>query len=207
MFDGKEEAQAVAVPLFYGVVEAVAIGIYCVWAWKVGWTKAPPDEKLCVVVTKSYEIRHDDEDHAHGSDNENQDDNDLALAEGDFPSTPTSVFENEAIHAMESQPKQERAMGGRGFWVQMRRLFKDGNNSNNGDSVSTRQRDEINPVELSIDPSTGSVDAQFTTPPKSKDNRPRMTSDYTADTAGSSTPSPATSTERQFVYDSERTSL
>ena len=40
MFDDEtERAQAVAVPLFYGVVEAVAIGIYCIWAWKVNSMK------------------------------------------------------------------------------------------------------------------------------------------------------------------------
>lgn len=51
-----ERAQAIAVPLFYGLVEAVAIGIYCIWAWKAGWTKAPRDEKFCIVVTKTYEV-------------------------------------------------------------------------------------------------------------------------------------------------------
>lgn len=53
-------AQAVAVPLFYGMVEAVAIGLYCLWAWKSGWTKAPCNERLCVVVAKSYEVEEDD---------------------------------------------------------------------------------------------------------------------------------------------------
>lgn len=51
-----ERAQAVAVPLFYGVVEAVSIGIYCIVAWKMGWTKAPANEKLCVVLTTTYEV-------------------------------------------------------------------------------------------------------------------------------------------------------
>ena len=63
MFDDREErAQAVAVPLFYGVVEAVAIGIYCVWAWKWGWTKAPADENFCVMLTRTYEIEDDEDD-------------------------------------------------------------------------------------------------------------------------------------------------
>jgi len=60
MFDDKNErAQAVAVPLFYGIVEALAIGIYCLWAWKVGWTKAPKNENLCVVLAKCYEVEED----------------------------------------------------------------------------------------------------------------------------------------------------
>lgn len=62
MFEGEERAQAVAVPLFYGVVEAVAIGIYCVWAWKAGWTKAPADEKICTVIANTYELPYDEND-------------------------------------------------------------------------------------------------------------------------------------------------
>mmetsp|Transcript_16290 Transcript_16290/g.23962 ORF Transcript_16290/g.23962 Transcript_16290/m.23962 type:complete len:434 (+) Transcript_16290:352-1653(+) len=56
MFSNPEErAQALAVPLFYGLVEAVVIGLYCILAWKSGWTKAPADEKFCVVVSNTYE--------------------------------------------------------------------------------------------------------------------------------------------------------
>jgi hypothetical protein len=63
MFSDKEErAQAVSVPLFYGIIEAVVIGIYCVWAWKVGWTKAPADENICVVISKTYEVDDEEED-------------------------------------------------------------------------------------------------------------------------------------------------
>ncbi|CAB9501753.1 Ileal sodium/bile acid cotransporter [Seminavis robusta] len=64
MFTGKERAQAVAVPLFYGIVEAVAIGFYCLWAWKMGWTKAPANENFCVIVSKTYEV--DDTDGEEG---------------------------------------------------------------------------------------------------------------------------------------------
>jgi len=61
MFDDPvERMQAVAIPLLYGVIEAVVIGTYCVVAWKIGWTKAPPDEDICTVVSTSYE--QDDED-------------------------------------------------------------------------------------------------------------------------------------------------
>lgn len=57
--DPTEQAQAVSVPLVYGMVEAILICLYCIWAWKAGWTKAPPDEKLCVVMIKTYEV-HDE---------------------------------------------------------------------------------------------------------------------------------------------------
>ena len=54
--DPTERAEAVSVPLFYGIVEAVIIGVYCVCAWKLGWTKAPRDEKVshCVEMPKSH---------------------------------------------------------------------------------------------------------------------------------------------------------
>jgi len=69
MFSNPDErAEAVSVPLFYGLMEAVIIGIYCVWAWKFGWTKAPPDEKICVVVTKTYEVGEDHEEEVHEGD-------------------------------------------------------------------------------------------------------------------------------------------
>jgi len=60
--DPTARTQAISVPLFYGLVEAVLIAIYCVWAWKVGWTRAPADEKLCVVITRTYEIEEEDGD-------------------------------------------------------------------------------------------------------------------------------------------------
>lgn len=63
MFDDPDErAEAVSVPLFYGAVEAAIICAYCVWAWKMGWTKAPADEKICVVMTKTYEAGALDDD-------------------------------------------------------------------------------------------------------------------------------------------------
>jgi len=63
--DPTEQAEAVSVPLVYGLVEAILIGLYCIWAWKAGWTKAPADEKLCVVMIKTYEV--------HDSDSEDDD--------------------------------------------------------------------------------------------------------------------------------------
>ena len=63
MFDDKEKiAQAMAVPLLYGLVEAVVLGLYCLIVWKLGWTKAPKQEKICVVLAKTYEIDDDDEE-------------------------------------------------------------------------------------------------------------------------------------------------
>lgn len=51
-----KRGQALCVPLFYGVMEAVVLGLYCIVAWKFGWTKAPKDENFCVMITKTYEV-------------------------------------------------------------------------------------------------------------------------------------------------------
>mmetsp|Transcript_20896 Transcript_20896/g.30704 ORF Transcript_20896/g.30704 Transcript_20896/m.30704 type:complete len:237 (+) Transcript_20896:922-1632(+) len=56
MFEGSDRALAMCVPLFYGIVEAVVLGIYCIWAWKKGWTKAPKDEYFHKILINSYEV-------------------------------------------------------------------------------------------------------------------------------------------------------
>uniref|UniRef100_A0A7S1ZP77 Uncharacterized protein n=1 Tax=Trieres chinensis TaxID=1514140 RepID=A0A7S1ZP77_TRICV len=56
MFEGQDLAEAMGVPLFYGLVEAIAIGIYCVVAWKLGWTKAPADTKFWTMISTSFEV-------------------------------------------------------------------------------------------------------------------------------------------------------
>ncbi len=57
MFEGDDLAVAVGVPLFYGICEAVLLAGFCLTAWKMGWTKAPPNENFCVVIAKSYEVQ------------------------------------------------------------------------------------------------------------------------------------------------------
>jgi len=56
MFKGDDLAEAMGVPFFYGIVEFLLIGTYCLGAWKAGWTKAPPTEPFWKVVTTSYEV-------------------------------------------------------------------------------------------------------------------------------------------------------
>jgi len=67
MFGGnpKELATAIGVPLFYGMVEAIILACFCIACWKMGWTKAPADENLCVVLYNSYEVEEQDW-HVHG---------------------------------------------------------------------------------------------------------------------------------------------
>jgi predicted Na+-dependent transporter len=56
MFTGEQLAKAVGVPLYYGIVEAVTLAIFCMTCWKIGWTKAPPQENVCVMIATSYEV-------------------------------------------------------------------------------------------------------------------------------------------------------
>jgi hypothetical protein len=56
MFDGDEQAEAVSVPFYYGLVEAVILAIYCIGAWKAAWTKAPADVSFWKMIATSYEI-------------------------------------------------------------------------------------------------------------------------------------------------------
>lgn len=49
-------ATAIGVPLYYGIVEALGLAVYCLVCWKLGWTKAPKDENICKVIYNSYEV-------------------------------------------------------------------------------------------------------------------------------------------------------
>jgi hypothetical protein len=56
MFEGDELGAAMAVPLFYGIMEAVILGFYCLVAWKMGWTKAPSNTPFWTMIATSYEV-------------------------------------------------------------------------------------------------------------------------------------------------------
>jgi len=56
MFEGDELSTAMAVPLYYGLIEAVILGLYCTVAWKANWTKAPKNISFCTMVSTSYEV-------------------------------------------------------------------------------------------------------------------------------------------------------
>jgi predicted Na+-dependent transporter len=57
-----ERGQALLVPLFYGLMEAVVLGIYCLIGWKLGWTKAPRDINFCTMLVTTFEVDDDDDD-------------------------------------------------------------------------------------------------------------------------------------------------
>lgn len=56
MFSGETQAKAVAVPFYYGSVEALLLLIYCIGCWKLGWTKAPADVSFWKMIYTSYEV-------------------------------------------------------------------------------------------------------------------------------------------------------
>jgi hypothetical protein len=56
MFQGEEAARALAVPLFYGIVEVALLGPYCILCWKAGWTKAPRNVSFWTMISTSYEV-------------------------------------------------------------------------------------------------------------------------------------------------------
>jgi predicted Na+-dependent transporter len=56
MFKGDELNEAMGVPFFYGVMEGVLVGTYCIGAWKAGWTKAPVDTPFWKILVTSYEL-------------------------------------------------------------------------------------------------------------------------------------------------------
>ena len=56
MFAGEAQAKAVAVPFYYGSVEALILLFYCLVCWKIGWTKAPADVSFWKMIYTSYEV-------------------------------------------------------------------------------------------------------------------------------------------------------
>lgn len=56
MYEGKEAGIAVGVPVFYGFVEIVTIGLFCLTSWRAGMTYAPAKDPLWKVITHSYQV-------------------------------------------------------------------------------------------------------------------------------------------------------
>ena len=56
MFQDEELSSAVAVPLYYGLLEVLILGPYCLLAWKAGWTKAPSNISFWTMISTSYEV-------------------------------------------------------------------------------------------------------------------------------------------------------
>lgn len=47
--------EGIAVPLFYGVAEIVLLSLWALFAWKMGWTYAPPTDGIMQVLMSNYQ--------------------------------------------------------------------------------------------------------------------------------------------------------
>lgn len=56
MFKGNDLNEAMGVPFFYGMCEALFVGSYCAACWKAGWSKAPTNESIWKILYVSYEV-------------------------------------------------------------------------------------------------------------------------------------------------------
>jgi predicted Na+-dependent transporter len=94
MFSGTPDlGNAIGVPLYYGLVEALMLAVFCMICWKAGWTKAPIDENLCVVLLNSYEVDETDR-------REQESAIEVVLGSGDHAKAPNDlVFEQIAYGA------------------------------------------------------------------------------------------------------------
>lgn len=103
MFEGDELNEAMGVPFLYGVAEIAFISIFCVWAWKMGWTKAPANESICKVIVTAYEIETSngllDEDEVPSSSANSKDDR----GDGESTVAATAFTDTTAIVDGESQ--------------------------------------------------------------------------------------------------------
>jgi predicted Na+-dependent transporter len=56
MFNGEDQALAIAVPFYYGFTQVLLALTYATTAWKLGWTKAPANVSFWHMLATSYEI-------------------------------------------------------------------------------------------------------------------------------------------------------
>jgi len=70
IFEGDELTEALGVPLYYTLVQGILMGFFCLFAWKIGWTKAPKDENFLKVLLNSYQHVNENGDGAGDSDSD-----------------------------------------------------------------------------------------------------------------------------------------
>jgi len=71
--DSSSRSTAIVVPFFYGLVEMIVISVYGMFAWKMGWTRAPAEASICTVITTTYEVDDDDDDGGGRTSSDNRD--------------------------------------------------------------------------------------------------------------------------------------
>jgi len=63
-------ANSLSVAIIYGFAQGITCIIGCLILWKLGWTKAPARENFFVMIFKSYEIKGNNNQDNHESENE-----------------------------------------------------------------------------------------------------------------------------------------
>lgn len=51
-------ADAAAVPVLYGLIEAVCLALFCLVMWKLGWSYSPKEAGLCASIFGDFQPRH-----------------------------------------------------------------------------------------------------------------------------------------------------
>lgn len=70
IFEGADQQKALGIPFFYTGMQTLILGLYCLVSWKIGWTKAPANEKLWTIIMKSYEVQDEDTNEAEDAGDE-----------------------------------------------------------------------------------------------------------------------------------------
>lgn len=96
--DPSQRGVAAIVPVFYGIVEIIVIAVYGIWAWKMGWTRAPPEASVCTVITTTYEVDdHDEEKYDDKNQNNRNNKGDEApVIDTDDDNSSSSTIDTEA---------------------------------------------------------------------------------------------------------------
>ena len=55
IFSGEEQERALGVPFFYTGMQTTIVGVFCLLAWKAGWSKAPTDDNIFKVIIQNYQ--------------------------------------------------------------------------------------------------------------------------------------------------------
>ena len=184
-----EQAAAVSVPLMYGMVEAVIIGLYCVWAWKVGWTKAPKDENICIVVTKTYEV-HEDGELYDGGENNTSNDGSPGIPVADLTKKQTTTAkdddeedENDEIYDLE-QDKRTAQTNSTSTITTAGTM-----STRSGDTINKNGQSKVGP--LLVDGSAGAAPSSAATSTPGGGTGGDRDRFYSADATSTSTPATA----------------
>jgi hypothetical protein len=73
IFSGEEQKElqerALGIPFFYTGMQTAFVGVFCLLAWKLGWSKAPADENICKVIIQNYQTEQESDTISVDNDN------------------------------------------------------------------------------------------------------------------------------------------